>query len=185
MTTHLAFSPKVGCPAGPIESPERFIAAMARAATGVCVITTDGEAGEFALTVSAISSVSAEPPLMLACINRRSPVAAAIERNGLMAVNVLADTQQHVADVFAGRSPGANYDFNCAKWYRATTGSPLLAGAAAVFDCEVDAIHEAGTHRIVMGRVVEAGYGEALPLVYAQRAYRTLANIDVQERVAR
>lgn len=184
MTTQRACAREAVCPAGVIESPERFIAAMARAATGVCVVTTNGDAGEFALTVSALSSVSAEPPLMLACINRRSPVAAAIESNGLMAVNVLADIQQHVANVFAGRSPGANYDFSCAEWYRSMTGSPLLAGAAAVFDCEVDAIHDAGTHRIVLGRVVEARCGEALPLVYARRGYRTIANLDLQERVA-
>lgn len=185
MTTQRACAREAGCPAGVIESAERFIAAMARAATGVSVVTTDGEAGRFAVTVSAISSVSAEPPLMLACINRRSPVAAAIASNRLMAVNVLSESQQHIANVFAGRSPGANYDFSCAEWCRAMTGSPLLNGAAAVFDCEVDAIHDAGTHRIVIGRVVEARCGEALPLVYAQRGYRTIANLDMQERIAR
>ena len=167
-----------------VESADRFIAAMAHAATGVSVVTTDGEAGRFAVTVSAISSVSAEPPLMLACISRRSPVAAAIERNGVMAVNVLAESQQRIANVFAGRSPGANYDFTCAQWYRSVTGSPLLCGAAAAFDCELDAIHEAGTHRIVVGRVVEARRGNTLPLVYARRGYRTIANLDLQESVS-
>ena len=158
---------------------------MAHAATGVSVVTTDGEAGRFAVTVSAISSVSAEPPLMLACINRRSPVAAAIERNGLLAINVLAESQQAIANVFAGRSPGANYDFTCAQWRRSVTGSPLLCDAAAAFDCELDAIHEAGTHRIVIGRVVEARCGGALPLVYARRGYRTIAEFEKQEGVAR
>ena len=166
------------------ERADRFIAAMAHAATGVSVVTTDGEAGRLAVTVSAISSVSAEPPLMLACINRRSPVAAAIERNGLMAINVLAESQHRIANVFAGRSRGANYDFGCAEWYRSMTGSPLLSGAAAVFDCELDAIHDAGTHRIMIGRVVEAHCGEALPLVYARRGYRTIAKTDLQESVS-
>ena len=168
-----------GRPPGRFESAERFVAAMARAATAVSVVTSDGPAGRFGLTVSAITSVSAEPPLMLACIKRRNPLPAAIEANGVMAVNVLGEGQQHIADVFAGRSPGPNYDFGRAEWCRAVTGSPLLIGAAAVFDCELDAIHDAGSHRILIGRVVEARCGEALPLVYARRGYRGIADLDL------
>lgn len=174
----------MGSFAGRLESAERFVAAMARAATTVSVVTTDGPAGRFGVTVSAITSVSAEPPLVLACINRRSPVLDAIECNGVMAINVLAEGQQNIADGFAGRSPGPNYDFGCAEWCRAVTGAPLLAGAAAVFDCALHAVHDAGTHRIVIGRVVEARCGEALPLVYARRGYRGIADLDFHGRVA-
>lgn len=165
--------------AGRLESRERFVAAMARAATAVSVVTSDGSAGRFGLTVSAISAVSADPPLMLACIKRSSPVSAAIEANAVLAINVLGEDQQLVADVFAGRSSGPHYDFGCAEWDRAVTGSPLLEAAAAVFDCELDAIHEAGSHRILIGRVVEARCGEALPLVYARRGYRAIADRDL------
>ena len=61
---------------------EDFVAAMGLAATGVSVVTTDGPAGRFGLTVSAVSSVSAEPPLVLVCINRKSPAMAAVEAPG-------------------------------------------------------------------------------------------------------
>lgn len=169
----------------PVESAERFIAAMASAATAVSVVSTAGKAGRFAMTVSAIASVSADPPLMLACIHRRSPAAAAIESNGVMAVNVLGEDQQHIADIFAGRSPEASYDFGCAQWGRSATGSPLLSGAAAVFDCELDAIHDGGTHRILIGRVVEATCGIALPLVYARRGYRGIADLNLHGRGVR
>ena len=55
-----------------------FVEAMAAAAFGVSIITTDGDSGRFGLTVSAVSSVSAEPPLLLACINRKNPIEQAI-----------------------------------------------------------------------------------------------------------
>ena len=170
------------CSAAPVETAERFVAAMASAATAVSVVTTDGSSERFGMTVSAVTSVSAEPPLVLACINRRSPLPDAIESNGVMAINLLAEGQQQIADVFAGRSSGSNYDFSCAEWYEAVTGSPLLHGAAAVFDCELDAMHQAGSHWILIGRVVEARCGEALPLVYALRGYRGIADINQQEK---
>ena len=160
------------------ETPDRFVAAMRLAATGVSVVTTDGPAGRFGVTVSAISSVSTEPPLVLACINRKSPAVTAIELNGVMAVNLLAEHQRPIAETFAGRPcVGAPYDFGCAEWSSDRTGSPLLRHAAAVFDCEVMAFHDAGSHRIVLGRVVDARGGDASPLVYSRRDYRRIADL--------
>src|SRR5690242_13985198 len=69
---------------------EQFTAAMGLAATGVSVVTTDGLQGRFGLTVSAVSSVSADPPLVLVCINRKSPAVAAVDGNGVFAVNLLS-----------------------------------------------------------------------------------------------
>ena len=86
----------------PAETTANFIAAMGAAATGVSVVTTEGLAGRFGLTVSAISSVSAEPPMLLACVNRKSPAVAAMDRNGRFAVNVLGFNNKDVAEVFAG-----------------------------------------------------------------------------------
>jgi flavin reductase (DIM6/NTAB) family NADH-FMN oxidoreductase RutF len=160
------------------ETADRFLAAMRLAATGVSVVATDGPAGRFGVTVSAISSVSAEPPLVLACINRKSPAVAAIERNRVMSVSLLAEHQRPVAETFAGRPCiGAPYDFGSAKWSSGRTGSPLLSHAAAVFDCEVVAVHEAGSHRIILGRVIAAQGGEASPLVYSRRDYRRIADL--------
>src|ERR1700752_1253507 len=102
---------------------DAFIEAMRRAATGVTLVTTDGPAGRFGVTVSAFASVSADPPMLLACINRKSPAAAAIAANGGFCVNVLTAAQSFLADVFAGRSERyAPYDFTCADWQRAEGG---------------------------------------------------------------
>lgn len=157
------------------EAPDRFIAAMAGAATQVSVVTTDGRAGRFGVTVSAFSSVSAEPPMVLVCINRRSPAIAAIEANNAFCVNLLGDDQAHIANCFAGR-PGAiaPYDFTCADWDQATTGAPVLSGAIANFDCTVETAYDAGTHRIFIGRVAQAFSRDAAPLAFSKRAYQAL-----------
>lgn len=153
-----------------------FVAAMGNAATGVTVVATDGAAGRFAQTVSAMSSVSADPPSLLVCVNRRSPLADAAVRNAVFSVNVLAVDQAHVSDVFAGRpaggeSPYEPYDFGCARWLPLHTGAPTLAGAAAVFDCRLADAYEHGTHRILIGEVLASSVTAAAPLVHHARAY--------------
>lgn len=163
----------------PSESPARFVAAMGRAVTGVTVVTTDGPGGRFGITVSAFTSVSAEPPLVLACVNRKSPVVAAVMANGVLCINALADAHRDVADTFAGRGAlGRPYDFGVNKWLSGVTGAPVLADSLAAFDCLLDSWHDAGSHRILIGRVVSALHGDALPLAYAQRDYRRVIALD-------
>lgn len=162
----------------PAVEPQRFVSAMAMAATAVSVVTTDGAAGKFGLTVSAISSVSAAPPMVLACINRRSPLADAVTSNKIFCINLLADAQSQISDVFAGRANEAlPYDFGCARWLDGITGAPVLAGAAASFDCKLESSHDAGSHRIIIGRVLDAMTGDGDPLVYARRQYRAITDL--------
>ncbi len=162
-------------------APGDFVSAMAMAATGVSVVTTDGEAGRFGITISAVSSVSAEPPMVLACINRKSPAVAAIEANGRFAVNMLAGHQAGVARTFAGRpDEGAPYDFATHDWLSGVTGLPCLAGAAARFECLIDSAIDAGTHRIYIGCVVVAVAGTLDPLVYAARDFRRPMPLDLK-----
>jgi flavin reductase len=157
----------------PDEAPDRFIAAMGMAATSVSVLTTDGPAGRYGLTVSAVASVSAEPPLLLVCLNRRNPAAAAVAGNGHFALSVLAVENRAFAETFSGRPlSGRPFDFANHQWEKGLCGAPVVGDAAAVFECEVHETHEAGTHRIFIGRVVTARRGVQEPLVYASRAYR-------------
>jgi flavin reductase (DIM6/NTAB) family NADH-FMN oxidoreductase RutF len=112
-----------------------FIDAMRRVPTAVSVITTDGPAGRFGVTVSAVASVSAEPRMLLVCVNRRSPACAAIRENRIFTVNFLSESQSHVADCFAGRlAPGAGpaFTFDLAAWTLNEAGlAPHLEDAAA------------------------------------------------------
>jgi flavin reductase len=160
------------------ETTANFIAAMGAAATGVSVVTTEGLAGRFGLTVSAISSVSAEPPMLLACVNRKSPTVAAMDQNGRFAVNVLGSNNQEVAEVFAGRpKTGKPYDFERHAWEEGSTGQPVLSDATASFECEIECSQDAGSHRIFIGRVVNAKRNSAEPLVYCNRAFGRVAGL--------
>jgi flavin reductase (DIM6/NTAB) family NADH-FMN oxidoreductase RutF len=133
---------------------------------------TDGPAGRFAVTVSAVNSVSAEPPLILACIQRQSPANRVIRTNGVFSVSVLGDGQAHVSDTFAGRPRhGDAFDFAVGEWSAAATGAPCLGGAAAIFDCALWSSHEAGSHTVFIGRVLAVREGDAAPLLYTRRRY--------------
>jgi flavin reductase len=157
-----------------IDSAERedFVNAMGGAVTGVNVITTDGSAGRFGITVSAVSSVSADPPMVLACINRRSPACTAVRVNEAFCVNVLSARQRQVADTFAGRSPhGKPYNFDNTNWKQGRTGVPRLVDATSTFECVLDTAYDSGSHTIFIGRVVAASEGSGNPLLYTDRAY--------------
>jgi flavin reductase (DIM6/NTAB) family NADH-FMN oxidoreductase RutF len=157
-----------------LSAREEFIAAMSNAATGVTVVTTDGPGGRFAQTVSAMCSVSADPPSLLVCVNQRSPLVSAARRNGHFAVNVLGAAHAHVSDTFAGRpSDGQPYDFGCARWGRLESEAPVLDGAAAAFDCRLTEVSAVGTHLVLIGTVLASRYSGAPPLVYHARAYGT------------
>lgn len=148
-----------------------FVNAMARAVTGVSVVATDGSAGRFALTVSAVTSVSADPPLLLACISRRNPLREAVLGNGRFAVSLLAAAQSDVADVCAGRGPGRPFDDSGIPWIMGAHGLPLVAKASAHFECLLETAHEAGSHTILLGRVLGASAAETAPLLYSLRQY--------------
>ena len=149
-----------------------FTNAMSAAVTGVNLITTDGRAGRFGITVSAMCSVSANPPLLLACINRRSPVCSAILSNQVYCVKVLSTRQRNLADSFAGRAGQAKpYDFSIGQWERSANAVPRLADATSTVDCEIEHAYDAGSHTIFIGRVTAATAGNDSPLLYTDRNY--------------
>lgn len=158
---------------------QQFLTGMSFAASTVNVVTTDGPAGRLGVTVSAMSSVSADGarPTLLVCVHHLSAAANAIIENGVFCVNVLRDSQSNVSDSFAGRikQPGGD-KFACAEWLTGVTGSPRVAGALAAFDCRLKSQQRVGTHHVFIGEVEEISTAEAgSPLIYANRAYGTPA----------
>jgi flavin reductase len=151
---------------------EAFVAAMAGAVNGVAIVATDGPAGRFGITVSSVSSVSADPPLILACVNRKSVAHPALLSNGVLSVNLLSVAQRSLADTFSGRpNQGDAYEFAEGHWRSGRTGAPLLRGAVASFECTLEQAHGAGSHTILVGRVTEVTACPADPLLYTARAY--------------
>ena len=149
-----------------------FINAMRRAVSGVSIVTTSGDLGRYGLTVSSMTSVSAEPPMLLVCVNKSSVAHDAIAGNRRFAVNVLTARQQHLAATFAGSgNHGPAYEFSSDVWTVSSSGLPQLLNPAAVFECELDTAVTAGTHSIFIGRVTRAFGAEETPLAYSNREY--------------
>lgn len=153
---------------------DAFIHAMSRAAATVSVVTTDGPAGRAGVTVSAMTSVSADgdTPTVLVCVNKGASAAAPILANGCFAVNVLECHQQDVADIFASRvDPPEGDKFAAAKWDVLKTGAPVLHGLAG-FDCAVQSADLVGTHHVIIGAVRAVRVAEeGTPLIYGMRSY--------------
>jgi flavin reductase len=162
----------------------RFGREIARVPTCVSVITTDGPAGRAGQTVSAVATASYDPPMLVACIQQRSPASDAIAGNGTFTVNFLATQHDHVSDTFAGRPwPGKDrWDFTCGDWnvHDATDpdGQPRLADALLVATCRVAGRFEAGSHHVYLGAVTDVTSGGGDALVYVNRRYGRHAATD-------
>lgn len=159
----------------------QFIEGMSRAATFVAVATTDGTAGRYGVTISSLTSVSAdgEHPSLLACVHHQSPAATAILRNRGFCANLLHEGQQAVSDLFAGRAkPDAPSRFDVVDWRAGPEGQPVLTGATANFECRLGTALLWETHYIVVGHVTSVWVSDdASALLYGQRSYRRAVDL--------
>jgi len=157
------------------ELKSKFFQGMSYAAATVNVITSDGPAGRVGLTVSAMSSVSADTPrpTLLVCINENSAAAASVLENGVFCVNVLHNHQSYISDVFAGRYKDTVEDkFSCSEWIKGKTGTPRVADGLVAFDCEIKSTVKIGTHHVIFGEAAEITVAEkGSALIYANRSY--------------
>lgn len=159
-----------------LEFKSEFAAGMRKAASSVCVVTTDGRSGKFGVTVSSMTSVSMEPPSILVCVNKDNFVAAAILENGVFCVNMLREDQSDISDMFAGRQGSEIDRFALGSWAQSKTNCPALVGAATVFDCSLAENHSFGSHLVLIGRIVSVvNHPTSLALVYHDRKYCTIA----------
>ncbi|HUS13753.1 MAG TPA: flavin reductase family protein [Chloroflexia bacterium] len=146
-----------------------FRRVMGSFASGVTIVTTcDPDGAPRGFTASGVTSLSLEPRLLLVCIDTRSATLAAIQAHGAFTVNILTESQREWAQRFAARG---DHKFAGIPWQPGATGSPLLAGALAYAECQVHAIHAGGDHQIIVGEVVAAAAGDAVPLVYFRGRY--------------
>lgn len=148
-----------------------FITAMRRVASSVTVVTTDGAAGRHGATVSAFSSVSADPPMVLVCLHAKSRIAAAVGGNGGFCVNVLPDHSDRIADRFAGADDRVVADRFADIPCRGAAGLPPRIDGATSFACTVDRVVQSGSHLVVFGRVETVSPGDRDPLTYLDGAY--------------
>jgi flavin reductase (DIM6/NTAB) family NADH-FMN oxidoreductase RutF len=159
----------------------QFTEGMSKAVSSVVVVATDGPAGRGGLTVSSMSSVSADGPhpILLVCVHHLSPVAAAIIKNEVLCVNLLSSDQAKVSDCFAGRHSEEFADkFSCASWSKIITGAPALDGAVVNFDCRLIETKEVATHHVFFCEVVGMRQQDAAPtLAYSRRSYCEIVTV--------
>lgn len=136
---------------------------IGRFASGVTVITTVAGGTDHGTTASAVSSLSLDPPMLLVCLNRTSETQAAILEAGVFGVNILAEHQGQVAYQFAKK--GAD-KFDGLAVDRGRSGVPLVRGALAHIECEVEETVTGGTHTVFLARVRAAAGTDAAPLTY-------------------
>jgi flavin reductase len=145
--------------------PAEFRRIMAHLATGVTVVAAAGPDGSVrGLTASAVASVSLDPPLVLACVDRKSDTHDCIERAGAFAVNVLGEGDEAVARRFADRP--AEEKFDGIRFRTEITGAPVLEGALGWVDCRLWAAYDGGDHTIFVGEVVSGDTGSGSPLLH-------------------
>jgi len=149
---------------------DAFLAAMRQVAATVTVVTTDGLAGRAGATVSAFSSLSADPPSVLVCLRTDSRIARAVIENGAFCVNVLPEDAVEVARAFAGPSPdnpAARFD---GLAITPRPEGPVLPRATA-FSCQLTYRITHGSHAICIGTVTALTNAGQKPLTYLSGDY--------------
>lgn len=150
-----------------------FIAAMRKVASTVTVVTTDGPAGMAGATVSAFSSLSADPPSVLVCLKADSRIARAVKDNGVFCVNILSEDADALARAFAGTLDHKRPDRFEGLDVIATEEGPILPRATA-FSCSLNRTVIHGSHAICIGDVTGISDAGEQPLTYMSGAFHVV-----------
>jgi len=160
-------------PGGSATDAARFRTVLGHFATGVTVVTGQGDEAPLGLAANAFTSVSLDPPLVLVCMARTSTTWPKIRRSGAFVVNFLSERQEEISRRFGDRGGDR---FAGLGWKPGDTGSPIFSDALAFVECRIEAEHAAGDHVIVVGRVVDLGViQEGRPLIFWRGGYGSLA----------
>lgn len=154
--------------------PERFRDVLGRFASGVTVVTAVTDTGPLGFTCQAFTSLSLDPPMVALAPGKQSTSWPKIAAAGSFCVNILAEGQEDVCRTFA--TPGAQRldKFDAVTWRPAAGGAPIIDGVLAWIECALVAVHDAGDHELVLGRVLDLGVGSGSPLVFYRGAFERL-----------
>src|SRR5438105_132399 len=150
-----------------------FRGAMRQLTGGVSVITAGRGRDISGMTVTSVSSLSVDPPALIVSVNRTASSWPLLMRYGCFGVNILTADQIDIAERFTGKDglKGAER-FAGARWTTRSSGVPLLVGALAAIDCEIEEIFERHSHAIVIGRVLDIQVSaRTAALAYCQGEY--------------
>lgn len=153
---------------------QNFKQAMRHCTGAVALVTVGRENGRrTGLTVTAVCSLSDDPPSLLVCVNRNASAHPRIREERCFAVNFLSDDHVPLALTFSGQK-GVDGDdrFAFGQWATRITGAPVLEDAIVAFDCELGEAFETKTHSVFIGEVRDVSIrSQARPLVYLRSAF--------------
>jgi flavin reductase (DIM6/NTAB) family NADH-FMN oxidoreductase RutF/DNA-binding IclR family transcriptional regulator len=165
-------------PPGDPTDPRWFRQVLGQYPTGVCVVTAtqpDGQRAGF--VVGSFTSVSLAPPLVAFFPDKSSTSWPKIREAKRFCVNILSATQEDVCRRFASQ---AEDKFDGISYRTSRSGSPIVDGAVAWIDCELESVQEAGDHYIVLGHVIALDIGDqSLPLLFFQGGYGRFAPLSL------
>lgn len=159
--------------------PAAFRTALGSFCTGVTVISAMDGDQPGAITVSAFTSVSLDPPLILVCIDGRSRLKGAIDRSRRYAVSILTGEQEDVSNRF-GRPLTDRLGFLFEQW----EGLPVVQDALVHIAADLHEVADGGDHSIYIGRVTNVRIGDGEPLLYYRGGYHARVNHPVPAEVA-
>lgn len=167
-------------------SSSDFRNAMRQLTGGVSVITAGRGIDISGMTVTSVSSLSVDPPTLIVSINRSASSWPLLKRYGFFGVNILTSDQTDIAERFTGKGGLKGADrFTGIGWTTRASGVPLLAGALAAIDCEVEEVVERHSHAIVIGRVLDVVTSErTAALAYWQGQYVAIDHDEDARRLA-
>jgi flavin reductase (DIM6/NTAB) family NADH-FMN oxidoreductase RutF len=161
--------------------PEQFKAGMRALAGAVNIITSMNANHRYGMTATAVCSATADPPTVLACINKLATTHGAVAKSQAFCVNVLRSEDWELSTSFSGAQSG-EARFKSRDWTRLATGSPVLIDALVSFDCRVVKSLAHGTHTIFLGQVEQVLLGKkGKPLLYSEGQYAKLASLTLGE----
>ena len=144
-----------------------FKQAMRQLAGGVALVSTVHEGVRHGLTVTAVSSLTMDPPALLISVNRHASAFDALVKSGQFCVNLLTHAQSDLAGAFA-RKPDGDARFLNGTWREGALGLPVLENAVASISCRLQNQVTYGTHAILIGAVehLEIASEPVPPLIY-------------------
>jgi flavin reductase (DIM6/NTAB) family NADH-FMN oxidoreductase RutF len=151
---------------------DTFRAVLGRFATGITIITGRDDAGvDHGMTVSAFSSVSLNPPLVLACIDHAASMRGLMDTLTNIGINILSEGQEAISRRFSGKDIER---FDGLGYTRGVSGVALLDDALAHLEARVVDRHQAGDHLIIIAEVEAAEAFSERPLLYYRSGYAQL-----------
>ena len=148
---------------------------MRKWSSGVTVVAVHHNGKEHGMTVSSFTSVSLDPPLVTISLMKDSRTLEMITGSNSFAITILSSEQTEISKVFAGQVGDDEDRFAGIETIKLISGSPLIIGGLAYFDCKVFQVHDFTTNSLIIGEVIAADIGEAdKPLLYFDQQYHKL-----------